>query len=153
MSKDFPCSQRGNPQKYRDQLDCYASPSRPGHSLTTQQGVVHMLSNDLTRFRKACISTTQKTLRGNTCTIASGDYSTPVSQRRSSRTYVDTYAFDVTMLTGQPQGIVPTEQRHHYLKTGCFSPRSEQRLYRCLTFKPKLSGAKRLARPHDYMTT
>jgi hypothetical protein len=81
LSKDFPFSQRGNPQKYRDQLDCYASPSRPGHSLTTQQGVVHMLSNDSTRFRKACISTTQKTLRENTCTIASGDYSTPVSQR------------------------------------------------------------------------
>ena len=40
-----------------------------------------MLSNDSTRFRKACIFTTQKTLRENTCTIASGDYSTPVSQR------------------------------------------------------------------------
>jgi len=38
LSKDFPCSQRGNPQKYRDQLDCYASPSRPGHSFATQQG-------------------------------------------------------------------------------------------------------------------
>ncbi|MFA5925152.1 MAG: hypothetical protein WC856_28395, partial [Methylococcaceae bacterium] len=36
--------------------------------------------NDSTRFRKACIFTTQKTLRENTCTIASGDYSTPVSQ-------------------------------------------------------------------------
>ena len=81
LSKDFPCSQRGNPQKYRDKLDCYASPSRPGHSFATQQGVAHMLSNDSTRFRKACIFTTQKTLRENTCTIASGDYSTPVSQR------------------------------------------------------------------------
>jgi len=38
LSKDFPCSQRGNPQKYRDKLDCYASPSRPGHSFATQQG-------------------------------------------------------------------------------------------------------------------
>ena len=38
LSKDFPCSQRGNPQKYRDKLDCYASPSRPGHSIATQQG-------------------------------------------------------------------------------------------------------------------
>ncbi|MEI6067370.1 MAG: hypothetical protein WCP96_08525 [Methylococcaceae bacterium] len=38
LSKDFPCFQRGNPQKYRDQLDCYASPSRPGHSFATQQG-------------------------------------------------------------------------------------------------------------------
>ena len=45
-----------------------------------------MLSNDSTRFRKACIFTTQKTLRENTCTIASGDYSTPVSQRR--QTYI-----------------------------------------------------------------
>ena len=26
LSKDFPCSQRRNSQKYRDQLDCYASP-------------------------------------------------------------------------------------------------------------------------------
>ena len=43
-----------------------------------------MLSNDSTRFRKACIFTTQKTLRENTCTIASGDYSTPVSQRMSN---------------------------------------------------------------------
>jgi hypothetical protein len=48
LSKDFPCSQHGNSQKYRDQLDCYASSSRPVHSLTTQQGVVHMLSNDST---------------------------------------------------------------------------------------------------------
>ena len=91
LSKDFPCSQRGNLQKYRDQLDCYASPSRPGHSLTTQQGVVHMLSNDSTRFRKACIFTTQKALRENTCTIASGDYSTPVSQRTTS----DAFFFQV----------------------------------------------------------
>ncbi|MFA6164869.1 MAG: TonB-dependent receptor plug domain-containing protein [Methylobacter sp.] len=37
--------------------------------------------NDSTRFRKACIFTPHKTLRKNTCTIASGDYSTPVSQR------------------------------------------------------------------------
>jgi hypothetical protein len=80
LSKNFPCSQHGNPQKYRDQLDCYASPSRPGHSFATQQGVAHMLSSDSTRYRKACISTTLS-LRGNTCTIASGDYSTPVSQR------------------------------------------------------------------------
>jgi hypothetical protein len=43
--------------------------------------MAHMLSNDSTRFRKACIFTTL-TLRENTCTIASGDYSTPVSQRK-----------------------------------------------------------------------
>ena len=41
----------------------------------------HRYRNDSTRFRKACIFTTQKTLRENTCPIASGDYSTPVSQR------------------------------------------------------------------------
>ncbi|WP_333873787.1 hypothetical protein [Methylobacter sp.] len=34
-------------------------PSRPGHSIATQQGVAHMLSNDSTRFRKACIFTSQ----------------------------------------------------------------------------------------------
>jgi hypothetical protein len=45
--------------------------------------MAHMLSNDSTRFRKACIFTTL-TLRENTCTIASGDYSTPVSQRMKS---------------------------------------------------------------------
>jgi hypothetical protein len=54
----FPLLLRGNRQKYRDQLDCYASPSRPGHSFATQQGVAHMLSNDSTRFRIACIFTT-----------------------------------------------------------------------------------------------
>ncbi|POZ49607.1 Tn3 family transposase [Methylovulum psychrotolerans] len=55
-------------------------PSRPGHSLATQQGVAHMLPNDSTRFRIACIFTSAS-LRENSGTIASGDYSTPVSQR------------------------------------------------------------------------
>ena len=41
----------------------------------------HRYRNDSTRFRKACIFTTHKALRENTCPIASGDYSTPVSQR------------------------------------------------------------------------
>jgi hypothetical protein len=57
-------------------------PSRPasfaGHPT---RGAQHHSRNDSTRFRKACIFTTQKALRENTCTIASGDYSTPVSQR------------------------------------------------------------------------
>jgi len=46
-----------------------AAPAVLLHSLDTQQ--------------KACIFTTQKALRENTCAIASGDYSTPVSQRRN----------------------------------------------------------------------
>ncbi|MBT9098296.1 PAS domain S-box protein [Methylovulum psychrotolerans] len=58
----------------------FGCPSRPGHSLATQQGVAHMLSNDSTRFRIACIFTSAS-LRENSGTIASGDYSTPVSQR------------------------------------------------------------------------
>ncbi|WP_340121633.1 hypothetical protein [Methylobacter svalbardensis] len=40
--------------------DACGCPSRPGHSIATQQGVAHMLSNDSTRCRKACIFTTQK---------------------------------------------------------------------------------------------
>ena len=44
-------------------------------------GMQHRYRNDSTRFRKACIFTTHKALRENTCPIASGDYSTPVSQR------------------------------------------------------------------------
>ncbi|POZ52420.1 SMI1/KNR4 family protein [Methylovulum psychrotolerans] len=63
----------------------FGCPSRPGHSLATQQGVAHMLSNDSTRFRIACIFTSAS-LRENSGTIASGDYSTPVSQRWSSWT-------------------------------------------------------------------
>ena len=43
-----------------------------------------MLSNDSTRFRKACIFTTHKALRENTCPIASGDYSTPCDKRSLS---------------------------------------------------------------------
>jgi hypothetical protein len=56
-----------------------AAPAILLHSLNTQHQ--HHSRNDSTRFRKACIFTTQKALRENTCTIASGDYSTPVSQR------------------------------------------------------------------------
>ncbi|MDO9104775.1 MAG: hypothetical protein Q7U57_07415, partial [Methylovulum sp.] len=35
-------------------------------------------------FVKPAFSLRKKTLRENTCTIASGDYSTPVSQRKNS---------------------------------------------------------------------
>jgi len=60
-----------------------AAPAVLLHLLDTQQGdIQHYSRNDSTRCRKACIFTPQKTLRENTCTIASGDYSTPVSQRR-----------------------------------------------------------------------
>jgi len=53
------------------------------HSLDTQQGVSNIfLAMTRRDVGKACIFTTQKTLRENTCTIASGDYSTPVSQRK-----------------------------------------------------------------------
>ncbi|POZ50402.1 FG-GAP repeat domain-containing protein [Methylovulum psychrotolerans] len=46
-----------------------------------------MLSNDSTRFRIACIFTSAS-LRENSGTIASGDYSTPVSQRGKLKTPV-----------------------------------------------------------------
>ena len=58
-----------------------AAPAVLSLSFATQQGDSSHHPNDSTRFRKACIFTTQKTLRENTCPIASGDYSTPVSQR------------------------------------------------------------------------
>jgi len=57
-------------------------PSRPASFVGyPSRGIQHHSRNDSTRCRKACIFTTQKTLRENTCPIASGDYSTPVSQR------------------------------------------------------------------------
>ncbi len=80
LSKDFPCSQRGNPQKYRDKLNCYASSSRPGHSFATQQG----------------------------CTIASGDYSTPVSQRMRHEKVAR--AIDKVRLNGDPICLSTTTQ-------------------------------------------
>jgi DNA replication protein DnaC len=48
-----------NQQKLRDRY-AFGCPSRPGHSFATHQGVAHLLSNDSTRCRKACIFTTQK---------------------------------------------------------------------------------------------
>ncbi|GAB6140385.1 hypothetical protein JCM14076_11140 [Methylosoma difficile] len=71
-----------NQQKSRDR-SCLRLPQPSCFSrLPTQQGDRrHRYRNDSTRFRTACIFTTQKTLRENTSTIASGDYSTPVSQR------------------------------------------------------------------------
>ncbi|MGZ8224862.1 MAG: hypothetical protein ACXWTE_06995, partial [Methylobacter sp.] len=74
---EHPCPTSGKNYATAHACGC---PSRPGHSFATQQGVAHLLSNDSTRCRKACIFTTLK-LRENTCPIASGDYSRPVSQR------------------------------------------------------------------------
>jgi hypothetical protein len=51
-------------------------------SLGTQQGVPSIILAMTRRdFGKPAFSLRKKTLRENTCTIASGDYSTPVSQR------------------------------------------------------------------------
>ena len=51
-------------------------------SLDTQQGVSNIILAMTRRdFGKPAFSLRKKTLRENTCTIASGDYSTPVSQR------------------------------------------------------------------------
>src|SRR5512139_1525110 len=61
----------------------FGGPSRPASLVAyPTRGMQHRYRNDSTRFRKACIFTTHKALRENTCPIASGDYSTPVSQRR-----------------------------------------------------------------------
>jgi len=63
--------------------NAFGGPSRPASLVAYPAGgMQHRYRNDSTRFRKACIFTTQKALRENTCPIASGDYSTPVSQRR-----------------------------------------------------------------------
>ena len=60
----------------------FGGPSRPASLVAyPTRGTQHRYRNDSTRFRKACIFTTHKALRENTCPIASGDYSTPVSQR------------------------------------------------------------------------
>ena len=53
---EHPCPTSG--KNYATANAC-GGPSRPGHSIATQQGVAHMLSNDSTRFRKACIFTSQ----------------------------------------------------------------------------------------------
>jgi iron complex outermembrane receptor protein len=53
---EHPCPTSG--KNYATANAC-GSPSRPGHSIATQQGVAHMLSNDSTRCRKACIFTSQ----------------------------------------------------------------------------------------------
>jgi hypothetical protein len=51
-------------------------------SLNTQQGVSNIVLAMTRRdFGKPAFSLRKKTLRENTCAIASGDYSTPVSQR------------------------------------------------------------------------
>jgi hypothetical protein len=62
--------------------NAFGGPSRPASRVAyPTRGMQHSSRNDSTRFRKACIFTTHKALRENTCPIASGDYSTPVSQR------------------------------------------------------------------------
>ena len=64
----------------------FGGPSRPASLVAyPTRGMQHRYRNDSTRFRKACIFTTHKALRENTCPIASGDYSTPVSQRTRTR--------------------------------------------------------------------
>ena len=58
--------------------NAFGGPSRPASLVAyPTRGMQHRSRNDSTRFRKACIFTTQKALRENTCPIASGDYSTP----------------------------------------------------------------------------
>jgi hypothetical protein len=58
--------------------NAFGGPSRPASLVAyPTRGMQHRYRNDSTRFRKACIFTTRKTLRENTCPIASGDYSTP----------------------------------------------------------------------------
>src|SRR5664279_3181717 len=59
-----------------------AAPAVLLHSLHTQQGVCNIVIAMTRRdFGKPAFSLRKKTLRENTCPIASGDYSTPVSQR------------------------------------------------------------------------
>ena len=61
---------------------CFLCPTFPrSNTAKALRFIQHHSRNDSTRCRKACIFTPQTTLRENTCPIASGDYSTPVSQR------------------------------------------------------------------------
>ncbi|MFA5924282.1 MAG: AMIN domain-containing protein, partial [Methylococcaceae bacterium] len=76
-----------------------AAPAVLSLSFATQQGDSSHHPNDSTRFRKACIFTTQKTLRENTCTIASGDYSTPVSQRMMTKNLGKYETGNVTLIS------------------------------------------------------
>ena len=74
-----PCPTSGKSYATANACGC---PSRPASFVGyPTRGIQHHSRNDSTRCRKACIFTTQKALRENTCPIASGDYSTPVSQR------------------------------------------------------------------------
>jgi|GEM_PF-1792840 len=77
-----PCPTSGKSYATANACGC---PSRPASFVGyPARGIQHHSRNDSTRCRKACIFTTQKALRENTCPIASGDYSTPVSQRKRS---------------------------------------------------------------------
>jgi len=76
-----PCPTSGKSYATANACGC---PSRPASFVGyPARGIQHHSRNDSTRCRKACIFTTQKTLRENTCAIASGNYSTPASQRRN----------------------------------------------------------------------
>lgn len=78
-----PCPTSGKNYATANACGC---PSRPASLVGyPTRGIQHHSRNDSTRCRKACIFTPQKTLRENTCPIASGDYSTPVSQRTMSK--------------------------------------------------------------------
>ena len=77
-----------------------AAPAVLLHLLDTQQGdIQHHSRNDSTRCRKACIFTTQKALRENTCAIASVDYSTSVSQRMRE------HHFDLSNVSLTPENL------------------------------------------------
>jgi len=71
FAKDFWVSYSKISKNYATTMPL-AAPGRSGHSFTTKQGVTHMLSNDSTQYRIACIFTTQKDASENTYTIASG---------------------------------------------------------------------------------
>ena len=78
-----PCPTSGKNYATANACGC---PSRPASFVGyPTRGIQLHSRNDSTRFRKACIFTTQKTLRENTCPIASWDYSTPVSQRKFTK--------------------------------------------------------------------
>src|SRR5450759_4404987 len=66
----LPCPTSG---KNYATANAFGGPSRPASLVAyPTRGMQHSYRNDSTRFRKACIFTTQKTLRENTCPIASG---------------------------------------------------------------------------------
>ena len=84
-----------------------AAPAVLLHSLHTQQGVCNIVIAMTRRdFAKACIFTTHKALRENTCPIASGDYSTPVSQRRHSDKLDELITDGAKLVIGESEPII-----------------------------------------------